>query len=226
MKLNILARTLDRLHSWYVERHTQREHRHGLVLSMYIEAAPLDTRLLWSKLHAALDLIASHTPIWIERMRTLETRIDVRRIPGTRAMLVGTRQIVLDPYLLQDFQAAQIASSILHEATHAFLHARGKEFDAARPARDERACRRSELRFGRVLRSAGVPGANEVIERATAALAAPDDEVGVVIDWQTWRAQSTITRINDLPVPRWLKRVIARRAGVLDTPPGRAAFGG
>lgn len=223
--MSLLDRSIDRLHRWYVERRTQRAEQHGIPLTMYIEAAPLDTRMLWTKLREALDLIAQHMPIWITRLREQGNAIHVRRIPGTRAMLTGERDIILDPYLLADFPAAQVASSIVHEAAHAFMRARGEQYDAAHPAGEERTCRRAELRFGRALREAGIPGAGEVIERARAALGARDDQVGVVVDWNQWRANSMVTRINDLRVPRWLKRMIARRAGVLETPQGRAAFG-
>ena len=215
MLTRLSTAAFKRLHAWHAARHTERAERHGIQLSMYIEAAPLDTAVLWEKLTAALDLIAAHMPIWVARMRVLRVTIDIRRIPGTRAMLVERTQIILDPYLLADFVPAQIASSIVHEATHAFLYARGKQFDAASPARDERACRRSELRLGRALRDASGEGANLVIERARASLDAPDEQVGVAVDWVEWRARGLGTRINDLRAPLWVKRVIARRAGAM-----------
>jgi hypothetical protein len=191
---------------------------------MYIEFAPLDTRDLWPKLDAALDLIASHSPIWLQRMRQIDNVIDVRRIPGTRALLTGGRFTILDPYLLANFLPAQIASAIVHEATHALMRSYGVEYVPANPAREERMCRGAELRFGRRLAAAGVPGADDVIERAAAALEARDEEVGVVVNWDEWRTIGLVTRIKDLPAPRWLKRLVASRYGVLKTPQGRAAF--
>jgi hypothetical protein len=204
---------------------TQRRERHDIPLSLYIEAAPLDRRQLWRKLEEALDLIAQQSPIWLRRIRRIGNTIDVRRIPGTRALLVEHRRTILDPYLLADFFPAQIAASIVHEATHALLRSRRIAYRAASPAREERVCRRAELRFGRVLLAAGVAGAEAVIGRAARALGARDDQVGVVVDWNELRIIGVVTRINDLPVPRWVKRVLARRQRVLDTPQGRAAFG-
>jgi len=208
-----------------VERLTERRERHGIALSLYIETAPLDRKQLWRKLDAALDLIALHSPIWLSRMRRTGNTIDVRRIPGTRARLVDGRRTILDPYLLADFLPAQIASSIVHEATHAQLRSYAIEYRAGSPAREERVCRRAELRFGRALQAAGVEGAQAVIRRAAGSLAAPDDDVGVVVDWNELRIIGMVTRINDMRVPRWLKRWLARRQHVLDTPQGRAAFG-
>lgn len=68
---------------------TERRVRHGIKLSMYLEAAPLRKRDLWPKLEQALDLIQQHSPIWIRRMVKLRNSIDVRRIPGTRARLMN-----------------------------------------------------------------------------------------------------------------------------------------
>jgi hypothetical protein len=202
---------------------TQRRERHGIALSMYIEAAPLDTQQLWPQLEAALDLIAHHSPSWLRRMRRMGNTVDVRRIPGTRARLIENRRTILDPYLLANFLPAQIAASIIHEAAHALMQWHG--IQQVGRAREERVCRRAELRFGRALLAAGVEGAQAVIDRAAGSLAAPDNEVGVVVNWEELRITGLVTRLNDLPIPRRLKRLVARRHGVLDTPQGRDAFG-
>lgn len=216
---------IKRIRSWWLERLTDRDERHGIELSMYIEAAPLNKEELWSKLHAALDLLALHAPTWLRRMRRLRNSVHVRRIPGTRAMLTEGQFTILDPYLLADFSPAQIAASIVHEATHALFHANGIAHDPNAPARQERACRASEVRLGRRLQSAGVSGADQVLERAERALHAPDEEVGVVVDWRRWQENALVTRIDDFEVPLWVKRFIARRRGVLDSDAARARWG-
>jgi hypothetical protein len=204
---------------------TQERERHGIPLTMYIGTTPLNTKELWPKLEAAMDLIAEHSPIWLERMRKMNNTVNVRRIPGNRARLIQERLTILDPYLLANFPPAQIASSIVHEGTHAMMRYHKFKFDPSAPAREERACRRSELRLGKVLAAAGVAGANAVVERAQGALAMPDNQVGVVIDWKAMKVLEVVTTINELPVPLWLKRLIARRRGVLHTPQGIATFG-
>jgi hypothetical protein len=203
----------------------ERRVRHGIALSLYIEFARLDKAALWRKLEEALDLIAQHRPIWIKRMVQLQNSVNVRRIPATRAMLTDGRFTILDPYLLADFQPAQIASSIIHEAMHAKVRSLGRVYDPKAPAREERACRRAELRFGIALREARVPHAEAVIARAENSLRMRDKDVGVVVDWEELRVIRLVTRLNDYPVPMWWKRRIARRWRVLDTAHGRAAFG-
>lgn len=212
------------LNRWRVRRLTEHRTRHGIAMSMYIEAAPLETRNLWSKLEAALDIIDEHSPVWIRRMVKTGISIHTRRIPGTRAMMQYPN-MYLDPYLLANFRPAQIASSIVHEATHGLIRSKGFAFNPQAPAREERACRRSELRFGQVLSKAGVHGAAEVIERVASLVRAPDGQVGVVIDYKELNALRIVTRIKDLKAPMWYKRSLARRAGVLDTEHGRATFG-
>jgi hypothetical protein len=83
-----------------------------------------------------------------------------------------------------------------------------------RHLREERACRRSEVRLGKRLLQAGVEGAAAALERAQGALAMRDDQVGVVVDWKQMQIMQTVAMINELPVPAWLKRLIARRRGV------------
>jgi hypothetical protein len=193
---------------------TQKRERHGLELTMYIGSLPLDRNELWSKLYAALDLINTHTPAWIRRMQEMNNSINVRRIPGNRARLEQNRLTILDPYLLANFAPAQIASSIVHEATHAKMRYCGIAYDPKAPAREERACRRSEVRLGKRLQAAGAEGAAAALERAQSALTMRDAEVGVVVDWKQMQVMQTVAMINELPVPAWLKRLIARRRGV------------
>ncbi|HSL69072.1 MAG TPA: hypothetical protein VK864_02465, partial [Longimicrobiales bacterium] len=64
-----LSHAFARVRRWYIDQVTERSERHGIVLTLYIEAAPLDKRELWPRLHAALDLIAAHSPVWLSRMR-------------------------------------------------------------------------------------------------------------------------------------------------------------
>jgi hypothetical protein len=223
MKQSISA-WLGRVGARTINALTEHRERHGIAMSMYIEAAPLSEADLWPRLEQALDLIAAHRSIWLERMRRAEVSVHVRRIPGLRARLQDGRFAILDPYLLADFEPAQIAASVVHEAMHAEMQARGLSGQMTR-AREERICRRAELRLGRALTAASVPGAEAVIERAAAALEGTDDEVAPQIDRNELRVIGIVTRISDLPVPRWFKRVLARKLGVIDTPQANAAFG-
>lgn len=161
--------------------------RHGIALSVDAQGGE-DVDALWRSLDAALELVAAHRPVWLARMRRMGTQVIVRRTPGTRARLVDGRLAILDSYFVASFLPAQVAASLVHEATHARLRFCGFATEALGLAREERACRRSELRLGRVLLAAGVEGAAAVVERAAAALTAPDEDVGVAVDWDALRA--------------------------------------
>jgi hypothetical protein len=138
MKRKLFFNFLEALQRRFERALVQWRTRHDITMSMYIEAAPLDYDELWSNLESALDLIAEFRPAWIKRILQMNTTIHVRRIPGTRARFSEGKFIILDPYLLADFLPAQIAASIVHEATHAKLHALGWEYNPLAPARDER----------------------------------------------------------------------------------------
>jgi hypothetical protein len=225
MLRNIRQKLGARYRQWFVDRFVEQRERHGIALSMYIENAPLETGELWPKLEAALDLIAEHSPTWIRRIRRVRNTVHVRRIPGTRARLAPGQFTLLDPYLLANFLPAQIASSIVHEGVHATMRFHEVPRTPDSPAREERACRRAELRFGLALQRAGVAGAEAVVQRATMALALPDDDVGVVVDHEALRVIGVVARIKDLPGPLWFKRFVGKRQRVVGTAQWKEAFG-
>src|SRR5688572_11961865 len=147
---------------------------HNIPVSIYTDGTELDADILWPPLEHALDLIAHYRHVWIDRMHYNGNAINVRLIPGLRARLED-RSITLNPHLLAEFAPAQIAASIVHEATHAHIRACGLWHLMSR-AREERMCRAAELRLGRVLVRAGVDGAEFVVERALAGLHASDED--------------------------------------------------
>ena len=62
------------------------------------------------------------------------------------------------------------------------------------------------------LRVIGAP----VVERALASLASADDEVAPAIDWEVAGRRVAEVDIAALQAPDWMKRAIARRAGLAD----------
>ena len=73
---------------------------------------------------------------------------------------------------------AEIAASIVHEATHARIAARCGPLPQSYRAREERLCRQAELEFGLAM-----PGGAVVVERARQALSMTDRDVAPVVDW-------------------------------------------
>ncbi len=202
------------------------EHRrmHGIPVSVRPSSAEADPRVPLATLGAAMDLVALYKPEWIRRMRRMGLRIDVLSTPGTRAKLIDATTAVLDEYFVTRFLPSQVAASVVHEATHAMVRARGLAPTRATLPKEERMCRRSEIRLGEAMRAAGVQGADAVLERARAALAMSDEDVAPVVDWRELNAAREIARIGGLSIPLAAKREMARRAGLLDTAAGRDAF--
>lgn len=132
----------------------------------------------------ALDLIAAHHPVWLLRMRRDVAEIRIFRHPPCRgAFDPAARVVILDSYFVCTFPAATVASSLVHEATHARIAAAAPHMPYSRDrAKHERICRRSEVRFARRL---PVAAGREILARAGAALGGSDEEVAPPLDAAT-----------------------------------------
>ena len=106
------------------------------------------------RLRQALGLLDQTWPRWLRRMRPYVSRIQVRRIIKSAAEWdCSSRQVDLDHgYLCADHRsAADVASTIVHEFTHARIDAVGIPYNAATRIRIERVCLRQELAFASLL---------------------------------------------------------------------------
>lgn len=138
---------------------------------------------VFGKIHGALDLIATHQPRRLRRMRGDFERIEIRLHPPCRAaFLMPARTCLLDVYFVATFPPEQIASSVVHEGIHARIRRAGVRTAELDRAREERLCRGAELDFG-----LAIPGGAAVVERARASLALGDEEVAPTIDWDVFR---------------------------------------
>lgn len=147
--------------------------------------------MVLGRLAEALDLMAAYAPHRFRHLQRDVRGIRVERFPTRGAYFPAERVILTELTFLarRDITAAPVASSILHEAVHARVHAfrsrvlRGMA-EAPDMSREERLCRRAELRFGQTLPvELGAP----VVERAAASLALADNEVAPVVDWRVAR---------------------------------------
>ncbi len=175
---------IERLHRWLTgsEVHEVRGF-HVTVVNTRPDIATTDTL---HRLNEALELIERHVPASFRHMRRDAANILVVRYPTRGAYLPETRSILTELTFLarRDISAAVVASSIVHEATHARVDSMrrrlGSQATTHADGREERLCRRAELYFGQALPAdLGAP----VIERATALLAAKDEELAPEIDW-------------------------------------------
>jgi len=136
---------------------------------------------VFSRLDAVLALIERYAPARLRRMRKDIAGIDIKRFACRGAFFGDTRRILCELTFIvnRDFSLAEIASSMLHEAVHARVHAAGVFRTPASLAKEERLCRATELWWGHT-----VPDGGKVIERASALLTMSDDEVAPIVDWR------------------------------------------
>jgi len=164
-----------------------------------------DTEHLFAKVAGALALVERYKPMRLRRLQKDVERIWVRRHPACRAAFFhASRSCVLDSYFVDTFPVEAIGSSIVHEGVHARVRAAGVRTHA--PAKEERLCRRAELRYG-----LAIPGGESVVARARASLELADDEIAPRVDWAEERRQRRRMQIEDSGFPRWMKRWLERR---------------
>ena len=136
---------------------------------------------VFARLDAVLALIERYAPARLRRMRKDIAGIDIKRFACRGAFFGDTRRILCELTFIvnRDFSLAEIASSMLHEAVHARVHAAGVFRTPASLAKEERLCRATELWWGHT-----VPDGEKVIERASALLTMSVDEVAPIVDWR------------------------------------------
>jgi hypothetical protein len=153
---------------------------HGLTVAIHNTRPDIDTDDVVARLDAALGLIAHHTPHYWRHIRRDFAGVVVRReaFRGAYFPDTGLCLVELTFAVNRAFTPAQVAATVLHEGMHARLHRLGFPLDFDDRPRQERFCRRAEVRFGRL-----VPGGEPVVARALGILEeAGDAEVAPAID--------------------------------------------
>ena len=172
----------------------RKEHRlYGLRVRILNTRPEIDSGQVLTRLAQALDLIAVYAPRRLRRMQHDLTGIVVRRFPCRGAFFPEERECLVELTFTVNPQhsLAEIAASIVHEATHARIVAWCGTLHQQHRAREERLCRRAELEFG-----LAIPNGAAVVERARVALQMADQDVAPVVDWAeaTRRVQSADVR--------------------------------
>lgn len=190
----------------------------GLPVTLINTRPDIDSDHVFARLDAALGLIERHQPWHFRRLPRDFARLLVRRFPCRGAYFPETRTCLVELTFVvnPEFTPTQVAATILHEAMHARLDNAGVKYETTSAAKHERFCRRAEVEFGMV-----APDGAPVVERALASLASADDEVAPAIDWEIAGRRVAEVDLAALDAPDWMKRAIARRAG-LDQRDGRA----
>jgi len=153
---------------------------HGLPVRIDNTRPEIRTEDVVARLTAALDLIATYAPRRFRRLRRDLAGFAVERFACRGAFFPDRRECLVELTFTVNprHSLAEIAASIVHEATHARVARRCGALPLAQRPREERLCRQAELEFGLAL-----PDGQVVVERARASLALSDREVAPVVDW-------------------------------------------
>ena len=157
------------------------QHRiRGLGVRIENTRPDIDSAEVLARLARALDLIATYAPRRLRRMERDIAGIVVRRFACRGAFFYQERECLVELTFTVNprHSLAEIAASIVHEATHARLAARCGPLPSRLRPREERLCRKAELDFG-----LAIPDGHVVVERARVALAMADPEVAPAVDW-------------------------------------------
>ena len=194
-------------HYWnLVFRLASRERVAGIIIGTLLPLFPRD-RLL-AKTSAALELIAQFDPRQFDRLRHLAGGIFIFDETGSLGTwLRGSRLIRLNEAFVAapDTTDAEVAGTIVHETTHAWLEARGFAYHAERRRRIEAICYRAEAAFARRLPD-GATLANYYEERAKDMLAQTDDELS-----DAALLARDVARLRTLGSPEWFVKWLAQR---------------
>lgn len=190
----------------------RRAERHVLLgIPVGLDSPSAETRAtVVPKLEAALQLLREHDP---RRFARLHRDIDGVLIQGHTRQRVGAwipsvRLVELPWTYLSapDTSAAEVASTLVHEGTHAWLHHLGIDTKRKMLPRIEAICFRSEIAFARRL-----PEPGDLIEQAERQLAR-DTSYWSHAAWQ----QQSLAELNELGVPLWLTALFARLLAARD----------
>ena len=167
----------------------------------------------WRGIEEALCLIRWHDPVRYKRLLGDIERVWVRMLPGA----VGSYNASLNACQLdQRFVLAElgrpevIASTIVHEATHARLVKRGIGYEQPIRARVERACFRRELAF-----AARLPDGGAVRKFAESRLAYYSGEHFTNAALSARYMAGAEEALRSLGWPEWLIKAIFRGNAIL-----------
>ena len=158
----------------------ERHHIRGFPVAIINTRSDIATTQVLQRLAEALDLIAAHAPRRLRRMQRDLAGLVVRRFPCRGAYFPRERECLVELTFTVNprHTLAEIASSIVHEATHARIASMCGSLPQEQRAREERLCREAELEFGLAL-----PDGAGVVQRARWALALSDQDVAPSVDW-------------------------------------------
>lgn len=159
---------------------TERRRVRGLPVRVVNTRPDIATDHALERLGQALDLIATYAPRRFRRLQHDIAGLVVCRFPCRGAFFPEQRECLVELTFTVNprHSIAEIAASIVHEATHARVARMCGSLRPEQRAREERLCRQAELEFGLSL-----PDGDVVVQRARDSLALADQDVAPSVDW-------------------------------------------
>jgi hypothetical protein len=171
---------------------------------LWIGTPEEDREELFERVEEALALIRTHDARRYARLRRDLCRVWVRLLEGDLASYsAALRACQLDARYVRDpgISAAELATTIVHEATHARIERR-VSYTEDRRARIEAACVHEEALFARRL-----PGGESIRSEREAWLAAPPaEEIWTAAAFEQRRLDGQLERLRYIGAPEWLMR--------------------
>jgi len=188
----------NRIVLWFF-RNSERREILGVPVGVPVDRYTAD--VAFAKITSAFDLLQDHGGRSLDGLRRHTTGVFL----WTTAGALGewhreTRLVVLEETYVNhaDTSARDIASTLVHESTHARLDAKGFAYSPERRHRIENVCFRRQLAFARRLSEPG-----SLIGRTERQLQRPPDD----FTHQAWR-QRVVAKLIELGVARWLAHAI------------------
>ena len=202
---DVLSALRAKLQQWLTGQRAEMHHVRGFRVVVENSRPDIATDAVLSRLDEALALLEQYEPRRTRHLARDLEQILVSRYPCRGAYFGDSRTCLTELTFLarRDISPAVVASSILHEGTHArvaeFRRRVGGQMREEDRAREERLCRRAEIAFGKALPTElGAP----VIERAQASIDMDDHGVAPVIDWTIAQQRIEQADTQGRPTPR------------------------
>lgn len=188
----------DRILLWFF-RNSERQDILGV--PVVVPAGQRNGDAAFAKITAAFDLLRDHGSRSLDDLRRHTNGVFVWATAGALGEWHrDTRLVVLEETHVNDqgTSARDIASTLVHESTHARLDAKGFTYSPERRARIEKVCFRRQLAFARRLSEGG-----DLVGQAERQLQRPPGD----FTHQAWR-QRAVSKLISLGVARWLAHAI------------------
>jgi hypothetical protein len=183
---------------------------------LWIGSAQSDSEPVIQRVEAALQLIDRCAPLHYRRVKNSLSRIWVTLVPhGAGCYLHSLNACLLDERVVasETTTLEWIASTIVHEATHARLEKWGIRYDEAVRHRIERICARRELDFARRL-----SGVDALQEEITWRLDRCNEESAIYADQSMWEKvdQGSAEMLRHLGTPEWVIALVFRTRNLVN----------